>query len=120
MKTILVCDDEKHMLRLLEFSLKKSGARILTASSGDEALQCLVRENVDLLILDVMMPGKDGFETIRALRANPAVVAPPVIMLTARGQTTTREEATALGVSAFLTKPFSPLELQKIATQLLG
>ncbi len=119
-KVILAADDEKHMLRLLEFNLAKLGCPVRKAASGDEVLRIATTEKIDLLVIDVMMPGKDGFATIRELRADPAYRDLPVIMLTGRGQSSTRDEAKELGVSVYLTKPFSPIELQSQVRRLLG
>lgn len=119
-KTILICDDEKHMLRLLSFTLGKTGCAVETVSDGDQALARIARGGVDLLVIDVMMPGKDGFETVRELRRMPEGNKLPVIILTARGASTTRDEAGQLGVSHFVTKPFSPIQIQEQVNHLLG
>jgi len=117
--TILVCDDEKHMLRLLEFNLKNSGHRIICATSGQEVLEHITTEMPQLLIIDLMMPDIDGFETIRQLREIPGANQLPVVVLTGRGQSNTREQAEALGISQFLTKPFSPIQLRRTVSELL-
>ena len=119
MKTILVCDDERHMVRLIEHSLKRTGNRILTAYSGREALRIMENEPVDLLILDVMLPGQDGFEILGEARRILGPATPKIVMLTARGLSTTREQASAEGVAGFLTKPFSPIELQRTVEAML-
>lgn len=119
-KTILICDDEKHMLRLLSFTLGKTGCTVESVSDGDQALARIARGGVDLLVIDVMMPGKDGFETVRELRQMPEGEKMPVIILTARGASTTRDEAGQLGVSHFVTKPFSPIQIQEQVKHLLG
>ncbi|MEM6822489.1 MAG: response regulator [Verrucomicrobiota bacterium] len=118
-KTILACDDEKHMLRLLEFNLKKTDCRILTASSGRQVLEILQEDSVDLLIIDIMMPEMDGFETIRQARELEAGKNIPVVILTGRGQSNTKDEAEALGISEFLTKPFSPIQLKNTIKRFL-
>jgi two-component system chemotaxis response regulator CheY len=119
MKTILIVDDELFMRRLLEQTLRKSGARLATATSGDEALAWLETDAADLLVIDVTMPGRDGFETVRALRADGRHGALPVIMLTAGGLGDVRQRAAELGVAAFFTKPFSPAGLAEKTAQLL-
>lgn len=119
-ETILVCDDEKHMLRLLEFNLSKTGCRILTASSGQEVLERIEDVKPDLLIIDVLMPGIDGFETVERLRELDIGQNLPVIILTGRGQSNTQEKADALGVAGFLTKPFSPMRLKSTVEDVLG
>jgi DNA-binding response OmpR family regulator len=118
-KIILITDDEPHMRRLLEFTLAKTRQQLVLAASGEEALARAQAGPVDLLVIDVGLPGMSGFDTIKAIKALPAYAQLPVIMLTARGHNDVREEATQLGVRAFLTKPFSPTELAAIARDLL-
>jgi DNA-binding response OmpR family regulator len=118
-KRILVVDDERHMRRLLQFTLEKTGATVETAGSGAEALDALRATPADLVLLDYLMPGMDGFATVRELRKEPALENVPVIMLTSRGQEDVREQAAGLGIVAYFTKPFSPIELiAKVKTQL--
>jgi DNA-binding response OmpR family regulator len=118
-KTILICDDEKHMLRLLSFTLSKTGCRVESVSDGDQALARVAQGGIDLLVIDVMMPGKDGFETVRELRRMKEGATLPIIILTARGAATMRDEAGQLGVSHFVTKPFSPIQIQEQVKLLL-
>lgn len=119
-KTILITDDEPHMRRLLEFTVKKTGHRILQADSGEAALRLVDQEHVDLLIIDYSMEGLNGLETITTLRKLDAGAALPVILITARGDTGIKEEAQAAGISAFITKPFSPIELTRLVNELLS
>lgn len=118
MKTILVCDDERHMLRLIEHTLARTGHRILTASDGAAALEMVRSGGVDLLLLDVMMPGQDGLSVLAEIRRD-AAKSPRIIMLTSRGLATTRDEAARHGVDAFITKPFSPIELKQLVESML-
>jgi CheY-like chemotaxis protein len=118
-KRILVVDDQPHMLRLLAFTLRRLGAEVITVESGAEAVAVAGAGPLDLLLVDVMMPSMDGFETVRAIKALPAHARLPVIMLTARGQEETRTTADELGVDRFLTKPFSPVQLADEAARLL-
>jgi len=118
-KRILVVDDQAHMRRLLAYALRGLGAHVITVGSGPEAVAAAAAGHVDLLLVDVMMPGMDGFETVLAIKSRPEHAALPVIMLTARGQQETRTAATELGVKRFLTKPFSPAELAAEAARLL-
>lgn len=120
MKTILIADDEPHMRQLLKFCLARTGARLLLAAGGEEALALAKAHPVDLLVIDVSMPGMDGFATVRALRATDAGGALPVIMLTARGLADVKAQADEIGVAAFFNKPFSPTELAAEATRLLA
>lgn len=108
---VLVVDDERDALELCEFNLKGAGFRVLTASDGEEALSKVLSGGVDLVVLDVMLPKKDGFEVCRALRANPLTSRIPVIMLTARAEEIDRVLGLELGADDYLTKPFSPREL---------
>lgn len=117
--TILVVDDEPHMRRLLQFTLAKTGARLLLAANGREALQQAGAQAVDLMVIDFFMPELDGFATLRALRQEARYAKLPVIMLTSRGQSELRGVAEEVGVNVFLTKPFSPLELMQEVKKLL-
>lgn len=120
MKTILIVDDELFMRRLLEQVLRRSGARLATTSSGDAALAWLATQSADLVIIDVNMPGRDGFSTLRALREDGRHAELPVIMLTAGGLAEARSRAIELGVAAFFTKPFSPSALSAEVAKILG
>lgn len=120
MKTILIVDDELFMRRLLEQTLRRSGARLVTAESGDAALAWLAREQADLLLIDFNMPGRDGFATVRALREDNIHGKLPVVMLTAGGLADVRARAAELGVAAFFTKPFSPSALAAEVGRLLN
>ena len=120
MKTLLIVDDEQFMRRLLQFAVSKIGVRILLAENGHAALAVLEKESVDLLVIDVNMPGMDGFATVAALRADGRHATLPVIMMTAGGLGEVRAQAAELGVAAFFTKPFSPASLAEKAKALLG
>ena len=108
---ILLIDDEAHMLRLLQFALKPISASIHCVTRGDDAVEYLKANKPNLVLLDYAMPGMDGVETLRQIRAQESGRAVPVIMLTARDQTAIRKDAAGLNVEAFLTKPFSPSDL---------
>lgn len=84
---VLIVDDEKTLVKALKFSLEKEGFRVIEAYNGEEALQKVADEEPDLIILDLMLPGLDGFEVCRRIRKNNEV---PIIMLTARGTISTR------------------------------
>jgi CheY-like chemotaxis protein len=120
MKNLLIADDEAFMRRLLQHTLGRMGVRVRLAVSGDAALAALAEEPADLLVIDVNMPGRDGFETVRFLRDDPHLAHIPVIMLTAGGLNEVRQRAAELGVAAFFTKPFGPSELVNEAKALLG
>ena len=108
---ILVVDDEPHIRRVLSAVLGNSGYDVKMASSGSEGLEELGSNPVDLVILDLMMPGANGLEILSRIRTDPERSHTPVIILTAKGQDTDREAALAGGADDFLTKPFSPKKL---------
>lgn len=110
-KTVLVVDDESHIRRLIEFTLKKGRYHLVMAANGREALELAVSERPDLIILDVLMPEMDGIEALQHLKANASTAAIPVILLTGIGQSNTREKAEQEGTAVYLTKPFSPNKL---------
>jgi two-component system, chemotaxis family, chemotaxis protein CheY len=118
-KTILITDDEPHMRRLLQFTLAKTKQKLVMAVSGEEALARVQAGPIDLLVIDVGLPGMSGFDTVKAIKNLPGNESLPVIMLTSRGHTDIRDEAAKLGVRAFLTKPFSPTELASLAQDFL-
>ncbi len=105
---ILVVDDEERILNFLRSKLKISGYEVLTASNGVEALEQVQAQEPDLIVLDVMMPRKDGFETLKELRTFSPV---PVIILSAKGANADKIKGLALGADDYLAKPFSPDEL---------
>ncbi len=108
---ILVVDDDAHTLEILRRWLNREGYATVSADSGPETLKVLEREPVDVIILDVMMPGMDGLEVCERLHANEAWRSIPVILLTAKDDMETRSRGMALGVSEYLTKPVNKQEL---------
>ena len=118
---ILVADDEPNIVISLEYLLKREGYTVLIARDGQEALETIAREQPDLVLLDVMMPKKTGFEVCQSVRANDKLQATRILMLTARGRDTDVTKGLALGADAYITKPFSTRELvQKVAQMLTG
>ncbi len=105
---VLVVDDEPRILKFLELRLKASAYEVLTADSGLEALEQVQAQEPDLVVLDVLMPKKDGFETLKELRAFSSV---PVIILSAKEANTDKIRGLELGADDYLAKPFSPDEL---------
>ncbi|HXH84435.1 MAG TPA: response regulator [Candidatus Tectomicrobia bacterium] len=108
---VLVVDDESDIRALVVHHLARDGFRCRTASSGPEALAEVRQRRPDLLLLDLMLPGLDGLEVCRRLRANPATAALPIIMLTAKAEEVDRVVGLELGADDYLVKPFSPKEL---------
>lgn len=118
---ILVADDEPNIVISLEYLLKREGYTVLIARDGQEALETIARELPDLVLLDVMMPKKTGFEVCQSVRASDKLQATKILMLTARGRDTDVTKGLALGADAYITKPFSTRELvQKVAQMLAG
>ena len=118
MPRILVCDDDPSVRQLLEVTLAFDHEVVL-AEHGQQALELLAAgEQVDLVVLDVMMPVKDGLATLRALRAAPATADLPVVMLTARAQERDARQGMEAGADHYMTKPFDPLELEQLIEQL--
>lgn len=118
-KKILVADDEPNILVSLEYLLKREGYTVLVAHDGQEALDLISAQRPDLVLLDVMMPIKSGFEVCQAVRANEALQGVQILMLTAKGRDTDMAKGLALGANAYMTKPFSTQALvQKVAAML--
>jgi DNA-binding response OmpR family regulator len=116
---ILVADDEPNIVISLEYLLKREGYTVLIARDGQEALEAITREKPDLVLLDVMMPKKTGFEVCQALRASDDLQAIKILMLTAKGRDTDVAKGLALGADAYITKPFSTRELVLKVAELL-
>lgn len=108
---VLVCDDDELIVDLLQFRLEARGYEVATARDGNEALESLTNQSVDLVVLDAMMPMVDGYEVLRRIRERNDTAKLPVIMLTARKQERDILEALSLGASDFVVKPFIPEEL---------
>ena len=115
-KKLLVADDEPNIVISLEYLMKREGYDVLVATDGNQALEAIQREQPALVLLDVMRPGKTGFEVCQAVRADPALDGVRILMLTAKGRETDVSKGLALGANAYMTKPFSTRELvQKVA-----
>jgi two-component system alkaline phosphatase synthesis response regulator PhoP len=117
---ILVADDEPALLRLLEFVLGRRGYMIQGVTNGNAAVEVLKTESPDLVILDVMMPGLDGYEVLTFIRETPRLEGLPVVMLTARAQLDDIQRGLTLGADAYLAKPFDPEELLSVVESLLS
>jgi len=117
--TILVCDNEEVLRNLVRASLDGNGYTFVEARDGDEALGLAQHAKPDLILLDMMMPGRTGLEVLAELRRDPELRGIPVVMLTARAQVADREAAERAGANRFLAKPFSPLKLARLVEELL-
>lgn len=115
---ILVVDDEESILVPLEFLLRKAGHEVVLARTGEEAWESLSQGAFDLLVLDLMLPGMDGFAVLERAKALPQ--RPKVLVLTARGQEADRAKALALGAEAFMAKPFATQDLLAQVERLAG
>lgn len=111
MKKILIVDDEKDIVKMLDYNLKKEGYKTVSAHDGEEALRAANKEIPDLIILDLMLPGIDGLEVCKSLKKEPKTSAIPIIMLTAKSQELDKIIGLELGADDYVTKPFSPREL---------
>ena len=118
--TVLICDNEEPLRALVRASLEPGDYSIVEARDGDESLEEARRVRPDLIVLDMMMPGRTGLEVLGELRRDDELARTPVIMLTARTQATDHDAAVSAGVDRFLPKPFSPLELAKAVDELLA
>ncbi len=110
-RKILTCDDEKHIVRLIQVNLERQGYEVITAYNGAECLEKVKEDRPDLIVLDVMMPEMTGFEVLDVLKKDPETENIPVIMLTARAQDSDVLRGWQSGVECYLTKPFNPMEL---------
>jgi DNA-binding response OmpR family regulator len=119
-KKILIADDEPNILISLEFLMKREGYEVLLARDGQEALEVIARERPALVLLDVMMPIKSGFDVCHELRASESLRDTLVLMLTAKGRDTDVAKGLALGANAYMTKPFSTKELVQKVRDMLG
>lgn len=117
---ILIADDEPNILISLEFLMKREGYEVVVARDGHEALQAIERERPALVLLDVMMPVKTGFDVCHEVRASESLRETLILMLTAKGRDTDVAKGLALGANAYMTKPFSTKELVQKVREMLG
>jgi DNA-binding response OmpR family regulator len=119
-KKVLVVDDEPNIVLSVEFLMQREGHEVVTASDGQEAIDRLAEARPDLMILDVMMPRKNGFEVCEQVRADPAYTGMPILMLTAKGREAEMKKGISLGADAYITKPFSTHDLVAKVNELLN
>ena len=118
--SILIADDEPNILISLEFLLKRAGFQVSLACDGQAALDAILRDRPDLVLLDVMMPKKSGLEVCQAVRADEACRGVRILMLTAKGRDTDVAKGLALGADAYMTKPFATKDLVQKVRDLLA
>ncbi len=118
-KTILVVDDQPHIVRLIQVNLEKEGFRVVTAADGVEGMLRVRETRPDLVILDVIMPRKDGFEVLREIKADPELTETPVIMLTVKTHNADIVEGLKEGAELYLPKPFHPKELVSLVKRVI-
>ncbi len=120
-KTILIADDDRFIITAFKAGLENAGYNVLTAGNGNEAITIAIAEYPDLVMLDLILPGKNGFEVLKALRADPATAATPVIVLTNLSQSSDEDEARRYGAADFLVKANVSLnDVQLRIDQLIG
>ncbi|MCG8597909.1 MAG: response regulator [Kiloniellales bacterium] len=119
--SVLVVDDEPNIVMSLEFLMEQAGFEVRVAADGEAALKAMEDKLPDLVLLDVMMPKRDGYDLCQMIRAKPEWKEVRIIMLTAKGREVEREKGMALGADDYVTKPFSTRELvERVKTFLEG
>lgn len=118
-KSILIVDDEPNIVASLEFLMTREGFDVVVASNGDEAIKAMDAGMPDLVLLDIMMPGKDGYEVCQQIRATPQWRTVKIIMLSAKSRDAEIAKGIALGADAYITKPFSSKDLVEQVKRLL-
>lgn len=119
-KKVLIVDDEPNIVISLEFLMKREGFDVAIARDGEEALRKVQESVPDVMLLDVMMPKKTGYEVCQQVRADPELAAVKIVMLTAKGRDTEVAKGLDLGADAYMTKPFSTKDLVAQVKTLLG
>ena len=117
---ILVVDDEIYIVHILDFSLGMEGYEVVTALDGEQALEKARTEHPDLIVLDIMMPKLDGYETCKALKSDETTKNIPVILLSAKGRNVDQKVGFEVGADDYITKPFSPRKLVERINAILG
>ena len=117
---ILVVDDEIYIVHILDFSLGMEGYEVVTALDGEQAIEKAKTEKPDLIVLDIMMPKLDGYETCKALKADSDTQSIPVILLSAKGRNVDQKVGFEVGADDYITKPFSPRKLVERINAILG
>ncbi|MCE2656652.1 MAG: response regulator [Rubrivivax sp.] len=119
-KTVLIADDEPNILISLEFLMKREGWQVSVARDGNEALAAIQKQRPDLVLLDVMMPGRSGYDVCQAVRADESLSGVKILMLTAKGRDTDVAQGLGVGADAYMTKPFSTKDLAAKVREMLS
>ena len=119
-QSVLIVDDEPNIVRSLEFLMTKAGYEVRVARDGEQALNEIAKAPPDLVLLDAMIPKRDGFDVCQTIRGNPDWAGIRVIMLTAKGRDIEREKGLAMGADDYITKPFSTREVVVQVEKILG
>ena len=119
-KRILICDDDPVILRLLQVNLELEGYDVLLAHHGEHAIEVANEQHPDLVILDIMMPRLDGYQTCERLKAGEQTKEIPIVFLSAKAQQADIEKGKEFGVAEYLTKPFDPNDLIDVVQRLVG
>ena len=118
-RSVLLVDDEPNIVLSLEFLMRQAGYDVRVARDGEAALKAIEDDPPALVLLDVMMPKRDGFDVCQTIRANPKWKGVRIVLLTAKGRDIEREKGMALGADDYITKPFSTREVMQKIKQLL-
>ena len=118
-RSVLVVDDEPHIVLSIEFLLKQAGYDVRVAHDGEAAHRAVAEHKPDLILLDVMMPGRNGYEVCQSIRAAPGGDTIKIVMLTAKSRGAEQEKGLAMGADAYVTKPFSTRDLVDRVNRLL-
>jgi CheY-like chemotaxis protein len=108
---VVAIDDESDILRLIRIKLSKEGFEVITASDGEEGVRTVLQEKPDVMVVDVMMPGKDGYQVVSEVKSKLGETAPVTIMLTSKAEEADMVKGLSVGADDYITKPFSPREL---------
>jgi two-component system cell cycle response regulator len=119
-RTILLIEDDPLSARLVDLILKSEGHRVIMAQNGFQGLKIAQGTPLDLVLLDLMLPGMDGFEVLRKLRADPKTAQVKVVIVSAKSQPADKEKAAELGIDYYLTKPYRKVELLDVVRSLLN
>ena len=119
-RRVLVVDDEDSITLSLRHLMQREGYEVAVATDGEAALACVAKAVPDLILLDIMIPKRDGYDVCQTIRANPDWAGVKIVMVSAKGRDIEVEKGLALGADAYVTKPFSTRELAAMVRELIG